>query len=98
MGAEAFDQRLQGGLTRAGLHEFCAAEPDDAAATSGFVPLLSLRCAASKLLIWVRECRCEDGDGRLRAPGLEELGATLHDLVLVTAPDAFAVLRLFRHC
>ena len=52
MGAEAFDQRLQGGLTREGLHEFCAAEPDDAAATSGFVPLLSLRCAASKL-------RCE---------------------------------------
>jgi protein ImuA len=44
-------------------------------------------------LIWVRECRCEDGGGQLYAPGLAELGATLNYLVIVTAPDALAVLR-----
>jgi hypothetical protein len=41
MGAEAIDKRLQGGLKRAGLHKFYAAEPDDATATAGFALLLS---------------------------------------------------------
>ena len=84
---------MQGGLARAGLHEFYAAEADDSAATAGFTLLLGLCCGDRKTVIWVREGRCENRGGRLYAPGVAELGAEIDRLIVVTAPDALAVLR-----
>ncbi len=93
LGVKAIDQRLQGGLARAALHEFYAAEADDGTAAAGFALLLGVRCADRNTVIWVRESRCEERDGRLYAPGVAELGADIDRLIIVTARDALAVLR-----
>lgn len=91
-GAEEIDARLGGGLVRGALHEVYAG-PDDACPAAGFALLLALRGSPARPVIWLREDRGERDGGRLYLPGLVELGVDPGAVLLVTAPDALALLR-----
>ena len=92
-GAAALDARLGGGIAAAALHEIFAARSGDAASAAGFALLLAVRISGVKPIVWVREDRGERLGGRVHAPGLAELGIDPERLVIITAPDALAVLR-----
>ena len=93
-GAEAIDNRIEGGLMQRALHEVFAASVEDASAAATFALLIGLRASpVNRPLIWVRENRCCRQTGHVHAPGLVELGIDPNDLVLVDAPDTLAVLR-----
>ncbi len=91
-GSANIDARLGGGLVRAALHEVFAGDKDSGAA-AGFALLLAWRGCGGKPVVWVREDRGERNHGRLYAPGLVELGGDPAGVILVTGPDALAVLR-----
>lgn len=92
-GAEKTDALLGGGLAQAALHEIYAGLPDDCCAASGFALLLTLRACLAKPVLWVREDRDEQRNGRLYPLGLIELGADPAAILLVTAPDTLSLLR-----
>lgn len=92
-GADTVDSRLGGGIEPAALHELFAATSDDTSATTGFAALLALRCAADKPLFWVRDDRVEREAGRVYAPGLAELGSSIHRITVITAHDTVSILR-----
>ena len=91
-GSLNIDTLLSGGLARAALHEVFAGDEGSGAA-AGFTLLLARLGCGAKPIVWVREDRGERGHGRLYAPGLVELGADPAQVILVTGPDALAVLR-----
>lgn len=92
-GSPNLDTRLGGGLARGAVHEVFAGEGDYPDAAAGFALLLAWRGCDARPVLWVREDRGERSHGRLYAPGLLELGAAADNIILVTAPDALAVLR-----
>lgn len=92
-GAASLDARLGGGLTRGALHEVFADDSEAWCAAAGFALMLAWRGCSDKPLVWVREDSGERGHGRLYAPGIVALGADPAAMILVTGPDALAVLR-----
>jgi protein ImuA len=94
LGDTLLDARLNGGLTRAALHEVFAAEAGDSSAATAFALMLALRGShAPAPILWVREERAEKTCGRLCAPGLIDLGANPADFIMIQAADARATLR-----
>ena len=92
-GSANLDRRLGGGLTRGALHEVYADDNDFFDAAAGFALMLACRGHGDKPIVWVREDRSENGHGRLYAPGISALGADPAAIILVTGPDALAVMR-----
>jgi protein ImuA len=94
LGVADVDARIDGGLTRAALHELFAAGLADVSALAGFAILLAVRAQiGTKPVIWVREDRGDRNNGRLYAQGLVDLGADPDRFMIVHAPDTLALLR-----
>jgi protein ImuA len=91
-GFSGIDERLDGGLVTAAVHEIIAAAEGDDAAAAAFALLLALRCQRPGPLVWLREERGRM-NGRPYGLGLAELGFDPARLLLVNAPDTLAVLR-----
>jgi protein ImuA len=92
----ALDGALAGGLSGDGLHEIAPAGPGDGAAAMGFALAVGARFLAaappraSALLIADDFCARETG--ALYGPGLAAMGLAMERLVIVSAPDARALL------
>ncbi len=82
-GIPALDGRLEGGLLRAGLHEFRSARTTDGTALAGLAAALCT--GLSGAVLWVRVAGEEQETGRLYGPGLSALGLEPQRLVLVRA-------------
>ncbi len=93
LGAENVDAFLEGGLSRAGLHEIHAPWSADWSAAVGFGLALALRAAPGRPLFWARQDILEGEAGRLNGMGLAEFGVDPAALSLVRGKDAEAVLR-----
>ena len=93
LGAPKVDSFLDGGLSRARLHEVFAPWGADGPAAVGFGLGLALRAASGRPLFWVRQDVLEGEAGRLNGMGLAEFGADPVALSLVRGKDAEAVLR-----
>lgn len=93
-GHDGLDSLLEGGFSRARLHEFFALDPGDCASATGFAAMLAIRASEKGApLLWLR---CDDArqrSGEIYAPGLAELGSDPNRMVLAMAPDAVALLR-----
>jgi protein ImuA len=91
----ALDARLGGGLARGALHELCAAQEGDQSAVSSFALMLAVQASgAEKPILWVREDKGERMHGALYGPGIVELGVDPDQIILVSAPDTLAALRV----
>jgi protein ImuA len=93
LGAPKVDAFLDGGLSRACLHEVFAPWGADGPSAVGFGLGLALRAASGRPLFWVRQDILEGEAGRLNGMGLAEFGANPDALSLVRGRDAEAVLR-----
>jgi protein ImuA len=94
LGLPAIDEPLGGGLARAALHEFFAAEAPDATAAAGFAVALAVRAARDgRKILWVRHELTNLEAGRIHAPGLADFGANPDDFILVRARNAALVFR-----
>ncbi len=93
LGAAAVDACLDGGLSRACLHEVHAPLSADWSAAAGFGLALALRAAPGRPLFWARQDFLEGEAGRLNGVGLAEFGADPAALSLMRGRDAEAVLR-----
>ena len=94
LGAQEVDARLQGGLSRAALHELFAAESGDVATASAFALLLALRLPEPKgKIFWIGEEKQERGAGRLYPPGLAGLGLDPSSIILVRTANMLDALR-----
>ena len=94
IGATLVDQRLQGGIARAGLHEFFGAENRDATTAAAFALLIALRLPEAEThILWISSDKERQASGRLNAPGLAEMGADPARILLVQAADLRDALR-----
>jgi protein ImuA len=94
LGVADVDARIDGGLTRAALHELFAAGLADVSALAGFAILLAVRAQiGTKPVIWVREDRGDRNNGRLYAQGLVDLGADPDRFMIVHAPEPWGKAR-----
>jgi protein ImuA len=92
LGHRDVDQALQGGLSRAAIHEvFC--EGRQGTVATGFVTGLAGRVTARRPLLWVRQDFSEREAGALSMSGLIELGLDPRRLVMVRAADVESALR-----
>ena len=91
-GAETLDERLDGGLAQAALHEIYGGTGDAASATA-FALLLAWRARKAKPIFWVREEKAARLGGKPYGHGLAGLGIDPNALLLVNAPDSVAALR-----
>ncbi len=92
LGHGAADKRLGGGLERGTLHEVIATGGADGPSAAGFGCGLSLRAAAGRPIVWVRQDFSALENGDLFAPGLLELGLDVSRLIVVQAPKVLDVL------
>jgi protein ImuA len=93
-GALSIDQRLQGRLPHAALHEIFSAKSEDIASASAFALMLALRLGdAGKPAVWIAEEKVRLLSGRLYPPGLAALGGNPDAMVLVETRDAKDALR-----
>lgn len=92
-GLPALDAALQGGLTRAALHEFHAAEPADAVAAGGVMLALACRAAEGRPLLLVRQDFLDVETGMLHPAGLPEFGIDPARFLLVRARDVAGLLQ-----
>lgn len=94
LGINGVDARLEGGLTIGRLHEIFAAESLDGSSAAGFILMLAMRAAGTRLpILWLRQQKAEALNGRLHAPGPAELGLDPARLILGIASDAAAMLK-----
>lgn len=94
VGAPLVDQRLQGGIAQDGLHEFFAADHNDATAAAAFAMLMALRLPETEThILWVSGDKERQASGRLYAAGLAQMGADPARLLLVQAADMRDALR-----
>ena len=93
-GASSIDQRLQGRMPRAALHEIFSAKPEDIVSSSAFAVMLMLRLAeVDRPTVWIAEERVRIRSGRLYPPGLIALGGNPDSIVLVETVTARDALR-----
>jgi protein ImuA len=93
-GASLIDQRLQGRMPRAALHEIFSAKSEDIASSSAFAVMLMLRLGeADRPTVWIAEEKVRIRSGRLYPPGLVALGGNPDAMVLVETGNAKDALR-----
>ncbi len=87
LGLADIDAALGGGLPRAGLHEFRAAESRDFGASAGFATALLIRIAATdrRPVLWIEEEQAIAETGLPYGPGLQAFGLDPGALILVRA-------------
>ena len=89
-GIADLDAVLKGGLAHGRLHEFYAAEPEDAAATTGLAACVAIAAAGnSGPIVWLRSGR----EGVFQGSGWAELGGAPDGCLIVQVGDALALLR-----
>lgn len=94
LGEPSIDQRLQGRLPCAALHEIFSAKPADIASSSAFALMLMLRLGeADRPAVWIAEEKVRLLSGRLYPPGLAALGGNPDAMVLVETRNAKDALR-----
>ena len=94
LGAPAFDNRLQGGLSRHALHEIFSATGKDLATAAAFALLLTLRLeAGERRIYWISDERQDQTSGRLYPLGLAELGADPANMVIIRTLNMLDALR-----
>lgn len=92
-GVPALDSRLDGGLVRAAVHEWCGRD-DDSDAVAGLAALLALRaCDPDQDIVWVRDDPAERLGGKLHGEGLGELGIDPARVLIVRPSDTLGLLR-----
>lgn len=92
-GLPALDAALQGGLARAALHEFHAAAPADAVATSGLMLALARRAARERPILLVRQDFLDAETGLVHPAGLPEFGIDPARFLLVRVRDVAGLLQ-----
>lgn len=94
-GLEALDARLDGGLAKGAVHEVLPASGLDAASAAAFALMLAARAGeASGIILWVSTDAELRRHGTPYGPGLAELGLAPDRMMLVTAPDELACLKV----
>jgi len=84
-GIASIDEALEGGLSRAALHEIAAAGEAEIAAATGFTLALAGRCAPSRAVLWIAEDMALMESGVPYGPGLDEIGLAPDAVMIVTA-------------
>lgn len=93
-GEPSIDQRLQGRLPCAALHEIFSAKAEDIASSSAFALMLMLRLGeADRPTVWIAEEKVRIRSGRLYPPGLVAIGGNPDAMVLVETANAKDALR-----
>lgn len=92
-GIAPLDQALGGGLAQGCLHEFYAAEPEDAPATAGLAVGLALLTMTGGATMWLRSRRTLAQGGVLQANGWAELGGAPGACLFGVVADDKALLR-----
>lgn len=93
-GASLIDQRLQGKMPRAALHEIFSAKEKDITSSSAFAAMLMLRLGKTERpTVWIAEEKVRIRSGRLYPPGLVALGGNPDSMVLVETANAKDALR-----
>lgn len=89
-GIADIDAVLNGGLVRGRLHEFYAAEPEDAAAAAGLAACVAIAAAdEADPIVWLRSGR----EGVFQGVGWAELGGTPETCLIVQVGEVLALLR-----
>lgn len=92
-GIGSLDKAMGGGMARGCVHEFYAAEPEDASAVAGFAVGLALLMAAGGMIIWLRSRRSLTQGGVLQASGWAELGGAPDTCLFGLVEDDKTLLR-----
>ncbi len=74
------------------LHEIYAGSPADAVAVSAFSLGLAIRLARGRPIVWVLHDQMKRETGSPHGPGLQEMGVSLCDLLLVLGRDVQTLL------
>lgn len=96
-GLAALDARLDGGLAKGAVHEVLPASGTDAASAAAFALMLAARGgggADGGPILWVSTDAELRRQGTPYGPGLAELGLVPDRMMLVTAPDELACLKV----
>ncbi len=92
-GIPSVDGAVGGGLAPGCVHEFYAAEPDDAPAAAGLVMALVLQRMAAGTIMWLRSRRASPQAGVLQAAGWAELGGAPGHALVGIFPDTVMLMR-----
>lgn len=93
-GIASLDTALSGGLARGRVHEFYAAEGDDAASAAGFALGVATGMAdPGGTVLWLRVQRAARLGGVVQANGWAELGGAPEYGLVGVVPDVMALLR-----
>jgi protein ImuA len=89
------DKWLKGGLKADGLHEFYAAQSEDAISATSFALLVARikHAAEYRPILWIREKHRPKLKIAPYGPGLLHLGLDPDSVILLSLPDVKAVLR-----
>jgi protein ImuA len=94
-GLAALDARLDGGLAKGAVHEVLPTSGTDAASAAAFALMLAVRAGADGgPILWVSTDAELRRHGTPYGPGLAELGLVPDRMMLVTAPDELACLKV----
>lgn len=93
LGIPALDEALGGGLASGCVHEFYAAEPEDAPAMTGFAAGLALQKKPGGTILWLRSQRIVPQTGVFQANGWTELGGTMSNTLIGVVSDRLMLLR-----
>jgi protein ImuA len=93
-GAPYVDERLRGGITQAGLHEFFGGAKADSHAAAAFALLLAGRLPESDAgIFWISGDKERQTSGRLYPYGLSAMGGNPARMLLVQTADLRDALR-----
>lgn len=93
LGIPTLDAALGGGLAWGCVHEFYAAEPEDAPAMTGFAAGLALQRSNGGPLLWLRSQRLLPKVGAFQASGWAELGGPSGHTLIGVMSDRQMLLR-----
>ncbi len=94
IGAPYVDERLNGGIIQAGLHEFFGGAKADSHAAAAFALLLAWRLPQSDAgIFWISGDKERQASGRLYPSGLSAMGGNPAHILLVQTADLRDALR-----
>ena len=94
LGAPYVDERLNGGIIQAGLHEFFGGAKADSHAAAAFALLLAWRLPQSDAgIFWISGDKERQASGRLYPSGLSAMGGNPARILLVQTADLRDALR-----
>lgn len=93
LGIPTLDAALGGGLAWGCVHEFYAAEPEDAPAMTGFAAGLALQRKTGGPILWLRSQRLLSKVGAFQANGWTELGGASGPILIGVISDRLMLLR-----